>query len=822
MAVDEPFSPPSSDRTGRILFVDAFDSFSHNIVSLLETLLKVDVYIIQIDHDFRPDGASLSKLLKQFDAVVVGPGPGHPGNPPDVGFINELWRSSDGELIPILGICLGFQSLACAFGARMQRLEEPKHGMICNVQHRNKSIFAGVEEVRAIRYHSLHVDIGQFGSASQSDGDRPELWEPSPTCPALEPLGWALDDTENGPVLMAVKHKSKPFWGLQYHPESVCTEEKSTKVLENWWAEAKRWHKERSCRTGPESNLLREPTSPQLRRLGDPQPPSRTARASPEKTAVATEVVKISDSVTAVQLCDILTETKDATIILDSAVMREGTGRYSMIGIVADGRTPLIQYWESSRTTRISISGHSEVDTYHSEPIWDFLAEFLQDRHAVGGADGSPFWGGLMGCVSYEMGLSSIAVPIHTVSASHPDITFAFVARSLVIDHLEGKIFVQTLFPQDHDWLYGTANLIRDSLKTQNSRMAQRARSAQSDETVEKCLRSANIITPDEDKYKQRVRQCQEHIRAGDSYELCLTNQTRIRIAKNSNDDVDWILYKRLRSRNAATFGAYLSLGGLTVISSSPERFLRSDRSGKVQMRPIKGTVKKGPCVTRAVAEKILTHPKEQAENLMIVDLIRHDLHGVMGAGKVEVAKLFSIEEYESVFQLVSVIEGQLPLDGGRSRDRNYQTSASTAKPGSSANKTIDLLAATLPPGSMTGAPKKRSCELLCELEDHQPRGIYSGVLGYMCVSGSADFSVVIRSAFKWTPTLHDKNALSSGSTGQIRSNGVERHAYDEWRIGAGGAVTALSTAEGEYEEMKTKLNSTLGAFIVEGTTVKN
>ena len=234
-------------------------------------------------------------------------------------------------------------------------------------------------------------------------------------------------------------------------------------------------------------------------------------------------------------------------------------------------------------------------------------------------------------------------------------------------------------------------------------------------------------------------------------------------------------LYQRLRRSNPAPFGAYLRLkeeeskkqNTLTILSSSPERFLSWSRAGKCQFRPIKGTVEKKAGLTRKQAEELLNCDKERAENLMIVDLIRHDLHGVVGPGNVKVEKLMSVEEYQTVFQLVSVIEGQLQ-EGGR-------------------HTGIDVLAASLPPGSMTGAPKKRSCELLTEIEE-KARGIYSGVLGYFDVGGGGDFSVVIRTAFQWD------------------DEGV-------WRIGAGGAVTVLSSPLAEYEEMMTKRSSCLGAF---------
>lgn len=133
-----------------------------------------------------------------------------------------------------------------------------------------------------------------------------------------------------------------------------------------------------------------------------------------------------------------------------------------------------------------------------------------------------------------------------------------------------------------------------------------------------------------------------------------------------------------------------------------------------------------------------------------------------------KVPKLMSIEEYETVYQLVSVIEGDL----------NESTSGAA------------VLAASLPPGSMTGAPKKRSCEILKELEGHKPRGLYSGVIGYFDVGGGGDFSVVIRTAFRW------------------------ENEGPQWHVGAGGAITALSDPESEWEEMLTKRESLLPSFV--------
>ena len=204
-------------------------------------------------------------------------------------------------------------------------------------------------------------------------------------------------------------------------------------------------------------------------------------------------------------------------------------------------------------------------------------------------------------------------------------------------------------------------------------------------------------------------------------------------------------------------------------------------------MRPMKGTVRKSDTVaTLGEAEKILHVPKEEAENLMIVDLVRHDLHGVCGADNVVVPDLMKVEEYATVFQMITVVNGQLPKPKEGREGERYTG--------------FDVLAASLPPGSMTGAPKKRSCEILQEIEGHQERSLYSGVVGYMDASGSGDWSVTIRSMFRWDDE-------------DVPATMGETDPREIWRIGAGGAVTILSTAEGEREEMFTKLAGPLGVF---------
>jgi para-aminobenzoate synthetase len=210
----------------------------------------------------------------------------------------------------------------------------------------------------------------------------------------------------------------------------------------------------------------------------------------------------------------------------------------------------------------------------------------------------------------------------------------------------------------------------------------------------------------------------------------------------------------------------------------------------------MKGTVRKSEAVsTLAQAEKILHVPKEVAENLMIVDLVRHDLHGVCGVGNVTVPDLMKVEEYATVFQMITVVNGQLPRQGHKTDD-SRRGSLTHHYPYTG----LDALAAALPPGSMTGAPKKRSCEILQVIEGHQERSLYSGVVGYMDITGAGDWSVTIRTMFRWD----DEEAPPEEGETEPR---------EVWRIGAGGAVTILSTPEGERDEMFTKLAGPLGVF---------
>ncbi|KAL8668924.1 MAG: hypothetical protein Q9168_006466 [Polycauliona sp. 1 TL-2023] len=818
-------------RTYSILFIDAYDSFSNNIVSLLEERISgVQVTVIKIDHRI----ADFPAFIRGFDAAVAGPGPGHPENASDIGRIAKLWQLSDDDLLPVLGICLGFQSLVVAFGGSVVPLPEPRHGIVRKVTSTNNSIFQGIGSISPVQYHSLHASF---------DPDQ-----------ELEALAWDYEADNCGAddeaqsvnpdaILMAVKHRAKPFWGVQFHPESICSDQASQQLIDNWWAEALSWNQlrrdhHRKPGINVETHLGKPADSNEglgclehmsLHEINSPiannriTNPSTTADMQPN--TVVNHVLPLHGR-DLPQIWNLLKLGEDEAVVLDSEPhQRADTGMHSIIGCVGPTTTKLEYFINSGRVLIYQGAHKSSVNlASYGGTIFGYFKAFMSARKAAGGDPGIPFWGGLVGYINYEACLETIEISTKG-QPDKPDISFVFVERSVVIDHQRQRLHIQSIRPDDEEWVKMITTKLANTIVPMNKRSF----------IIDPFVLDSVTTHPEWSSYVQKIRKCQEYIRSGDSYELCLTDQATV---DSSHLHSPWPLYLYLRSVNAAPFSAYMRLGGMTLLSSSPERFMRWTRptpvtsstteTSTVQFRPIKGTVKRypegpdGPAIKLEQATALLSTPKERAENLMIVDLIRHDLHGVVGSGNLSVPKLMVVEEYATLFQLVTVVEGTLinhptfisnvpslttspASTPGTSRSVTPSSSASNNNPRNHghrkpSNKTgIDVLAASLPPGSMTGAPKRRSCALLRQIEEQKPRGIYSGVVGYMDVGGGGDFSVVIRSAFRW-----------DGDNAYHKDWQEKR---DLWTVGAGGAVTTLSTEKGEWEEMVAKLGSTLKMF---------
>ena len=972
-----------------ILFIDAYDSFSNNIISLLEKTLHATVRTIKIDSIPLASDQNFRDELKYYTAVVCGPGPGHPVKQRDVGIMTRIWELSEQDLVPVLGICLGFQSLCVAFGGRVDKLQGPQHGIVRKVTHvghaggGDGSIFDGVGEMQATLYQSLHADIGHYSMSRATFQER--KWDRTEQCPDLVPLAWAEwdgnVDNDSGMrddnILVAVRHRTKPFWALQYHPESICTTEESGKVIENWFVDAQAWNvtsRHKALKPFPQHDFTHKAFGqPVVRRslLSENESQSLLHSLKPDSDVDNDEslmevldlhldevyrckTLKLPKGMSAPDILELIQDTGRDQMILDSSNFHEISahvrGKYSIIALEVDEalRFDYVAGQEGyeNKSFRAGFNHcvggyrYASLDPKSSGGVWPFLAQFVEKRRISDGNIGSPFWGGFMGYTSYEMGLERIGVTFKLEKSRRLDLCLVWVTRSLVLDHERGLIYLQDVSKESSEgmmpaWMQvafrklnalslpqtspgvlqyrsrdlretsekrrrfsdsslssvegsNLENLIPSSVRiaktptagslpiltatdlaglailsapyctnyvstgrtqptkgdSSNSSLFQAHVSdstysqPSSDSSSRSSLDSnpepsttessvAVIKIPSIDDYESKVRRCQSYIEDGESYELCLTDQTSIqrhrfdrswdgkavRYRQISAPDSNlspafykshdgsrsiqgdaWSLYRKLREQQPAPFASFIRLGHATLISSSPERFLKWTAEGDCELRPMKGTVRKSYAVSSLESAKALLNvPKEKAENLMIVDLVRHDLHGICGSGNVSVPRLMVVEEYKSVFQMITVVQGRIPMPG-----RNYEDYSSGRKM-RHRHTGLDVLAASLPPGSMTGAPKKRSCEILQAIED-KPRSLYSGLVGYMDIGGRGDWSVTIRSMFRW-----DDEDVPEGD----EKEGLR----ETWHIGAGGAVTALSTPKGERDEMLTKLNGTLGVF---------
>ena len=357
------------------------------------------------------------------------------------------------------------------------------------------------------------------------------------------------------------------------------------------------------------------------------------------------------------------------------------------------------------------------------------------------------------------------------LSLLHYDDTYLVWLSNTIAYHRPSRTVYSITLTQDRRWLESTHQLFR----------------AQSQPITDLSMPSANfghIFPPDKAGYIDRIREAQEYIKAGESYELCLTassqvhhssavhrsghyswyNDPRPRNSNASETKKTLKLYDLLRNLSPAAFISCIISLDIALLSASLEMFLSFDVSTrKVTIKPIKGTLKEhdenGGKIEYAEAQKALPAPKVIAENLIILDLVRNDLAKV--SSDVYCSSLMHVEEIETVYQLVSTVK-----DKARAETTAW-----------------DLLQSALPLGSMTGAPKRRSCQILQKLEKHDRRGLNSGVVGYIDVRGNCETSVSIRSAARY---LNEPF----------------------WRIGAGGAITSLSDALDEWQERQLKCYS--------------
>ncbi len=355
-----------------------------------------------------------------------------------------------------------------------------------------------------------------------------------------------------------------------------------------------------------------------------------------------------------------------------------------------------------------------------------------------------PFHGGWVGWLGYERGSAAAGAPArHDPRA--PRSAWLRAERFLAFDHARRRVWAVAAASDVADWVVEAAG------------DAAAAEPAPSPDAPH--LRPAEARhTPDE--YAALVERCRDSIARGDAYQLCLTTRFTVQA-----DDLDPVTaYLRLRAATPSHHGGFVRVGATALLSATPERFLHAE-GGVLSTSPIKGTRPRGTDVEAdaALADQLRTSPKERAENVMIVDLMRNDLSRVCEPGSIRVDRLLEVESYAAVHQLVSTVSGTL-----------------------SAGTTVgDVIGATFPAGSMTGAPKLSAMTILHGLE-RGPRGVFAGCFGWVGADGALDLAMVIRSI-----VTHPGGAY----------------------VGAGGGITWGSDAAAEVAEVAVKAAAPLAAL---------
>ncbi|MFJ4264416.1 aminodeoxychorismate synthase component I [Paenarthrobacter nicotinovorans] len=413
-----------------------------------------------------------------------------------------------------------------------------------------------------------------------------------------------------------------------------------------------------------------------------------------------------------------------------------------------------------SGATKVT-AGSATVTTY--SPFFRWL-DSVWGRRAVRAPRGydAQFTLGWLGYLGYELKRETGG---NDVNSDTPDAALLFAGRAVVLDHREHTAWLLALeAPDAGDWLReARAAVVSASDGGADAASEQAGATGAPGATVPE-FASRDSATD----YKRKIADSQHQISEGNSYEICLT--TTLEAPAGELDA--WSSYLALRRRNPAPFASYLRFGGLEIASTSPERFLRILSDGGMRAEPIKGTRGRSadPGEDAALRQDLETSLKDRAENIMIVDLLRNDLSHFAIPGSVTVSRLCAIESYATVHQMVSTIDAHL-------------------RPGA---PRAEAVAAAFPAGSMTGAPKISTMDILDQLESG-PRGIYSGAIGYFSLNAATDLAVVIRTLVV-NPDDDGGRTLS---------------------LGVGGAITADSIADDEYEEIRTKafgVLSTLGA----------
>ncbi|KAG8651199.1 hypothetical protein MANES_07G101300v8 [Manihot esculenta] len=749
--------------------------------------------------------------------------------------------------IPILGVCLGHQALGYVHGAQIVHASEPVHGRMSEIEHNGCRLFSDIPSgkqsgFKVVRYHSLVIDAQSLpkeivpiawttstGTHSFLESQNSDFTSDACESQIRATIGydtfspelnngtsWSFSrsrEVKKRKILMGIMHSTRPHYGIQFHPESIATCH-GRKIFENFREMTRDYlrstfFKERhafytACMQVPGvSQLFGVPRNGPLEYSEDTLPFRETSRMQilgkvDEKNCVSiSSLLSFPESSGRVKhlklkwrkfdrlaaqlggarniFCKLFGANKaENTFWLDSSSVEKKRARFSFMGGKGGSLWKQMTFILSDESDIALKSGgylsieHAQGVTksmYLENGFLDFmnqeLQSFLYDEKDF---EGLPFdfYGGYIGYIGYNLKVEC-GMLSNRYKSKTPDACFFFADNFVVIDHQYDDVYIMSVqegSTTNTTWLDDVEQKL---LHLEASPVSKLEKQTSQPSTIFSC-EAGFLAEKSREQYINDVHKCLEYIKDGESYELCLTTQMR----KKVGDIESLRLYLHLREKNPAPYAAWLNFSNenLCICCSSPERFLRLDRNGVLEAKPIKGTIARGRTEEEDEQLKLQLQysEKDQAENLMIVDLLRNDLGRVCEPGSVHVPRLMDVESYATVHTMVSTIRG---------------------KKRSNINA-VDCIRAAFPGGSMTGAPKLRSMELLDSLESCS-RGIYSGSIGFFSYNQTFDLNIVIR-----TIVIHEGEAS----------------------IGAGGAIVALSNPEDEYDEMILKTGAPAKAVV--------
>ena len=763
----------------RTLLLDNYDSYTYNLYQLLAEINGVPPKVVYNDA-FDCNWEKMLQVVGEFDNIVISPGPGTPLNPRDFGLCSDAIRCST---VPLLGVCLGHQGIAHMHGARVDRAPEPVHGRVSGLAHTNSDLFRGIPQgAEVVRYHSL--------LAYEVD-----------ECLDLEEVAWTSDE-QGRRLLMGLKHKTRPIYGVQFHPESVGTK-CGRDILCNF--------RDITLEKGKmEENVLLDRCHNSPLPIPSPLPLPRRRQHVRVLTLDFPPTSLVDPAAVPERLFDVLFGSSSASFWLDSSFPNNQSSTpltdaplLSFMGALDTPEAFAVEYVADNKLVRRRVKRHDATDTESAEKeeprnVFEFLQEHVESgrdtEYVLHWDQAQPppfdFSSSLYGYLGYEARheAAHILQNNHVQSSTrdgtfagsrfrleHPTALFLAPTRRVVVDHDKGKIYVVAEASSMQRASDDANELFTRAAKILSKPFSSESFAPASSTAPPKVMRGGKKWA----SYRKSIDECLSHIVRGESYEVCLTTQFEGKAPRCNR----LALYKTLRKNNPAPYSCFINYdpvehfsaavglewyrpGGVSVCCSSPERFLKATSEGLIESKPIKGTARR--CLEDGqrddtIKQELAADKKSRAENLMIVDLVRNDLGRVAEVGSVHVPGLMHVESFKTVHHLVSTVRARL----------------------SKTFSIVDAIVATFPGGSMTGAPKRRTMDIIEQIEG-RGRGVYSGAIGYLAASGAADLNIAIRTA------------LISG---------------DKITVASGGAIIALSETEKELEEVSLKARAVTTAL---------